>query len=148
LEKKKLHFLSFHCQSHPFNGKDTFTYMLCHIHIHSYISHSKPTYLQNIFTITWAYKWLCLKYLKVNWMPIESWLLHKNQPWCIPTKILCNKNHIINMQRSYIKIECNKQNMVETQEPTKLQFIKNTLQKLSKWYHAEFKPKLKHQKVM
>jgi hypothetical protein len=45
------------------------------------------------------------------------------------------------MQRSYIKVECNKQNMVETQEPTKLQFIKNTLQKLSKWYHAEFKPK-------
>lgn len=36
------------------------------------------------------------------------------------------------MQRPYIKIECNKQNMVETQEPTKLQFIKNTLQKLNK----------------
>ena len=36
------------------------------------------------------------------------------------------------MQRSYIKIECNKENMVETQEPTKLQFIKNALQKLSK----------------
>ena len=52
------------------------------------------------------------------------------------------------MQKSYIKIEWNKQNMVETQEPTKLQFIKNTLQKLSKWYHAEFKPKLKYQKLM
>ena len=38
--------------------------------------------------------------------------------------------------------------MVETQEPTKLKFIKNTLQKLSKWYHVEFKPKLKYQKVM
>ena len=52
------------------------------------------------------------------------------------------------MKISYIKIECNKQNMVETQEPTKLQFIKNTFQKLSKLYHAEFKPKLKYQKVM
>ena len=45
------------------------------------------------------------------------------------------------MQGSYI--EYNKQNMVETQEPTKLKFIKNALQKLCKWYHAEFKPKLK-----
>ena len=60
------------------------------------------TYLQNIFTITWAYKWLCQKYLNVNWMPTQSWLSHKNQPWCI-LKILCNTNHIINMQRSYIK---------------------------------------------
>ena len=36
------------------------------------------------------------------------------------------------MQSSYIKIEGNKQNMFETQERAKLQFIKNTFQKLSK----------------
>lgn len=36
------------------------------------------------------------------------------------------------MQRSYIEFECNQQNTVETQEPTKLQFNKHTLQKLSK----------------
>ena len=133
-------------------GGNTFTFICYHIH-KTFMLHSKPTSFQDIFTITssWAYKWLFekrRKYLKDNWMPTQSWLSHKNQPWCIPTKILCNKNHIINMQRSYIKVECNKQNMVETQEPTKLQFIKNTLQKLSKWYHVVFKPKLKYQKVM
>jgi hypothetical protein len=54
----------------------------------------------------------------------EPTMMHPNKKYSAIKKYI--------MQRSYINIECNKQNMVETQEPTKLQFIKNTLQKLSK----------------
>ena len=66
------------------------------------------TYLQNIFTITWAYKWLCQKYLNVNWMPTQSWLSHKNQPWCIPTKRLCNKKNTLCKDHTLILNATNK----------------------------------------
>ena len=66
------------------------------IHPHSYITfiqhpHSKPHLPPKYIYYYMSIQMALSKIFKSNWMPTQSWLLHKNQPWCIPTKYFAIK---------------------------------------------------------